>query len=179
MLHVELLPDDPFETRLRADWEALERLDLPNLSRHRSTSNRPHVTLSVHSDDVLADDPAGGRPRGPAREALADRLQQGLPLPLRLGALSVFGSGPYVLVRTLVVSTGLLALHAGVQELLGPPCVAHCEVGRWVPHTTVAHRLDADQVARALSVLDPSPPPGTLVRARLWDSTRRVLEDLA
>lgn len=178
MLHVELLPDEGTEAHLRGDWEALERLDLPNLSRHRSSSNRPHVTLSIHTDDVLADDPAGPGPRGPVRGALARRLGEALPLPLRLGALSVFGGGPWVLVRTLVVSEELLRLHAGVQELLGPPCVTHAEVGRWVPHTTVAHRLDAGQVARALAVLDPSPAAGTLARARLWDSTRRVLDDL-
>lgn len=178
MLHVELLPDDGTETRLRADWEALERLDLPNLSRHRSASNRPHVTLSVHDDDALSDDPAGEVPRGPTRRALAARLERALPLPLRVGAVSVFGGGPFVLVRTLVVTRELLTLQAGVQELLGPACVAHCEVGRWVPHTTVAGRLDADQVARALAVLDPAPPAGTLVRGRLWDSTRRLLDDL-
>ncbi len=172
MLHLELLPDPATEARLRADWARLEERGLPNLSRHRSSSNRPHVTVTIAADELAPD---GELPLPGLAAATAS-----LPLPLRLGALSVFGGGPYVLVRTLVVTTALLELHARAQQVMGPPCVPHCAVGEWVPHTTIAHRLDAQQVAAALAVLEPWEGAGAVLqRARVWDSTRRRLTDLS
>lgn len=171
MLHVELLPDAATEARLRADWARLEERGLPNLSRHRSSSNRPHLTVGIHPDPAPEDEEARV---GGVRAALLPAL----PVALRVGGLTVFGSGPWVLVRTLVVTAELLAAHRAVADAMGRPAVPHVGVGEWVPHLTLARRLDADQVAAALRVLDADLDEGAFERARLWDSTRRRLTDL-
>lgn len=174
MLYVELLPDAVGEHRLRSDWTQLEEAGLPNLSRHRSASNRPHVTVSLHPDEVAPD--------GVLPVVALTHATGSLPLPLVPGALAVFGRGPWVLVRTLVVTEALLALHAAVAEVLGASCVEHGRPGRWVPHTTVGHGLDAAQVAQSLSLLGPAGEQeesfGVLQRVRCWDSTRRRVTDL-
>ncbi|WP_197429698.1 2'-5' RNA ligase family protein [Auraticoccus cholistanensis] len=172
MLHLELLPDPATELRLRQDWARLEERGLPNLSRHRRDSNRPHLTVTISADEVAA---AGVAPLLPDLR----RATSTLPLPLAPAAVSVFGTGPWVLVRTLVVTPALLDLHARVQSVMGRPCVPHLAPGEWVPHTTIARRLDAAQVAAALEVLQPVELAGAVwERARLWDSARQQVTDV-
>ncbi len=160
MHHVELLWDAQTDAAVREQWRRLAEADLPSLAHHRSPSNAPHVTLAM-------------------TEAWPDGLDAptlpGLPLAARADALTCFGRGPYVLVRTLVVTTGLLALHEAVGAELGEPAREHVAPGRWVPHVTLAHRLDAEQVGRALDLLaGDAALEGRLERARHWDSTART-----
>ncbi|WP_114559734.1 2'-5' RNA ligase family protein [Desertihabitans aurantiacus] len=169
MLYLELLPDDVVADGLRADWARLEEAGLPNLSRHRSVHHRPHLSVSTHPDEA-APDPA-------ALPVLLAPVLDRLPLPLRPGPLAVFGTGPFVLVRTCTVDAALLALHRDLVGRVGPPAVEHGEVGAWVPHLTLARRLDGAQVGRALELLGAA-PAGLLTGARVWDSTRREVTDL-
>ena len=73
----------------------------------RAPSNRPHITLAARS----AID-AGLEP--PWQRALGD-----FPLPVRLGALSVFGRDRFVLVRAVVPDLELLRRQVALGDVLG------------------------------------------------------------
>ena len=158
---VELLLDEALEVQVRAQWRALADAGLPSQALHSSPSNRPHVTVIAQAAIPAEREPA-----------LTDVLA-GLPMPVRLGSLTCFGRDRYVLVRPLVATVDLLDLQRhvfavvgdanGVRELMRP--------GRWVPHVTLAHRLSAEQVGRALAVLHGTDEvDGYAVSARRWDS---------
>ncbi len=162
--HLELLWDDATDRAVRAEWELLVGQDLPSQARHRGESNAPHTTLTMVED--WPDDVDG-----PVGDALGR-----LPLAASLGALTCFGGGPFTLVRPLVVTAALLDLHRDALAPLGPPARPFLRPGRWVPHVTLATRLGADQVGRAVAALAGSPAPtGHLVGARRWDAAARVV----
>ena len=52
---VELVLDEGLDALVRADWDALAAAGLPSQARHRSPSNRPHVTLAARAaiDEAL------------------------------------------------------------------------------------------------------------------------------
>ena len=87
---VELVLDEGLDALVRADWDALAAAGLPSQARHRSPSNRPHVTLAARAAIDEALEPAMALAPGE------------FPLALRLGALSVFGRDRFVLVRAVV-----------------------------------------------------------------------------
>jgi hypothetical protein len=162
--HVELLPDAAAEAAVRGEWERLAEAGLPSLTLHRHPSNRPHVTLTVVGD-------LDG-------QAVTEPLRR-LPLSVELGPLVCFGSGPWVLVRLVVPTSALLALQADLVGRLGPPASRWCEVDRWVPHVSLAHGLDADQLGAAVALLSPTPAISTVLdRARHWDSAARTEHEL-
>lgn len=163
---VELLLDERSETAVRRDWARLVAAGLPSQARHTAASNRPHITLAATS----AIDPA-------AEPALAVACG-GLPLPVRLGALTLFGHGRFVLVRSVVADLALLDLQRRIHELVGTDRAGDSQMapGRWVPHVTLAHRLTAAQVAEALEALGvlevlggSGDVDGHAVAARRWD----------
>ncbi|TWX40124.1 2'-5' RNA ligase family protein [Frigoribacterium sp. ACAM 257] len=145
MHSIELLLDGPADARIRAQWAALSDAGLPSQADHASSSNAPHVTL-------LARRSIDGR-TDQALAALLDRL---LPLPIELGAPLVFGRGRgHVLVRSVVATRALLELHAEVHAIVGgDDDVPHSSPGLWVPHVTLASRLDAESVGQALTAVE-------------------------
>ena len=181
MHSIELLLDEAADQRVRDEWAALAAADLPSLADHAGASNAPHVTLLA-------------RPVVDPRhdEALAALLGELLPLPLATGAPLVFGRpgrggrGGWVLARSVVPTAALLDLHRRVHELAsGEGDVPHTAPGAWSPHVTLAHRLTATTLARALEVLADeearvaSPPTrassssDVAAAARRWDSDAR------
>ena len=164
MQSIELVPDDVTAGRIRGQWAALERAGLPSQSRHTGASNRPHVTLAL-TDTVSGDVESG------LLGALA-----GLPMPVTVGGLLLFGSSRYVLARSAIPSAELLIMQATVTASLPDGLDPHRTFGpgRWTPHVTLARRLTAQQVALALAALGDVPAiSGELVRARLWDITAK------
>jgi 2'-5' RNA ligase len=159
---VELLLDGGLDAAVRAQWQALADAGLPSQARHTGATNRPHVTLAVHSEPWPAT----------VEAALPDAVGP-LPLTLRLGGLVSFGQGGgrYVLARLVVPSAGLLALHARIAAAVDPGRAVdpdrpgalgalgalggpdHLGVGRWTPHVTLARRLDAAAFPAALGAL--------------------------
>ena len=144
MQSVELLLDAAAHASVVGQWQALADAGLPSQAHHQGTTNAPHVTVGLASAiDEAAE----------ARMAAAGRH---LPLSLTLGAPLLFGnSGRVVLARMVVVTDGLLALHGMVSQALAssPGQVEHLRVGRWVPHVTIARRIDADALGPALRAL--------------------------
>ena len=168
MHSVELLLDPASEVAVVEEWRRLEAADLPNLSRHRGASNRPHVTVTT-----VAAWP-GENGRAGALEPLA-----ALPLARRLGSPVVFGAGPFVLARLVVVDEALLRLHAGLVASLGPPAWDHLLPGRWTPHVTLGTRLSGPELSAALAVVGGAPARDVVLdRARHWDAVARVEEPL-
>lgn len=164
---MELLLDDDADAAVRRRWDLLAEHDLPSRARHRSSSNAPHATLAMSEQwDEGVDEPLAG-------ELAA------LPLPVSLGALTCFGSRRHTLVLPLVATAALLDLHARVTDLLGAPPRPFLEPGRWVPHVTLADRMEPDQVAAALPLLAGlDPVEGHVAGARHWDSEARQLHPL-
>jgi 2'-5' RNA ligase len=158
---IELTLDDTTDAAIRTDWAALAAAGLPSLASHTSESNRPHISVAVGADL---------EPGGALTEAFG-----ALPLTLRFAGFTSFaaGRGSFVLARSVVVSRALLDVHCAVHatqrgalELTLPD--------RWTPHVTLARRLSAEQLGRALAVL-PAASAGLITGARLWDNQTRTL----
>lgn len=159
---VELLLAAEADAHVRAEWAALREAGLPSQGANTAATNRPHVTL--WADDAL--DPA-------AEDALASRSLE-LPMRLRLGAVACFGRRRFVLVRLVVASVPLLTLHADIARVCGTEPGSTLAPGNWTPHVTLARRLTASQVGRAVDVLGRSRERSAeAVAWRRWDGDRR------
>ena len=155
---LELLLSPEHDWVIRTRWDALHKAGLPSLATHRGSSNAPHLTVLAapgFEDDVL--------------ERARSLFRPLLPGPLPVTGLTVLGSGPFVLAEALAVPP---ALHTAVLELRR---LCGGDDRPWVPHVTLATRLDAAAVGRALEVLSCVAPPGALdaVALRRWDPDRR------
>ncbi len=164
MRSIELVLDDDTDAAIRAEWLALAESGLPSLASHTAPSNRPHITLAAGA--ALEPDQVG------------DDALEALPLPLRFSALATFPAGRdrFVLVRTVVVSSDLLALHASVLAGTVDP-VPTSRPGAWTPHVTLARRLTAAQVGAAHALLSP-PADGIATAARFWDGESKTIVPL-
>jgi len=159
---VELLLDAETDLSVRAHWQRLAEAGLPSQALHNGPSNRPHITLAA--DPRLAE-----HDESTLRDAVA-----ALPISVRLGALACFGSSRFVLVRLVVASSALLELQQRVVTVVGADPAGHFAAGRWSPHVTLGHRLDAEQVGAALRVLGgASDHDGQAVGCRRWDSDQQ------
>jgi hypothetical protein len=164
VVSLELLLDPETEATVRAEWDALAHAGLSSLAAHTAPSNRPHITVLV-------------RP-GVVPPALPGPL--GLPLAVRLGAPMLFGEGGRrVLVRSVVPSSELLALHAAVHEAAGAGEDApHTAPGEWMPHVTLARRLRAESIPEALALLG-GELRGEVTELRLWESAAARVSTVA
>jgi len=169
MVHsVEMLLDAEADAAVRRIWNDLAGAGIRSLASHRSPTNRPHVTVTVaeQMDDGVND----------ALRPVLDRL----PLSCVLGAPMVFGSGRAVtLVRLVVPSADLLALHAEVHRVSGPfaaeGTLPHADPGQWTPHVTLARRVPLDLVSTALAVGSVTRDmPATAVGLRHWDGDLKI-----
>ena len=163
---IELLFDDDTEAAIRRDWSALAEAGLPSQARHRSPTNRPHVTLSV-SDRI--------EPRVDA--ALSGPAGQ-LPVKCRVGAPMLFGRNALTLVRLIVPTAKLLRLQESVAAIcatyMTPGPFAHSQPGEWTPHVTLCRRLAPVDVAAALAVIGLDDVEGTFAGLRRWDGDDRL-----
>ncbi|NYE35695.1 2'-5' RNA ligase [Nocardioides cavernae] len=149
----ELLPDEAGCELVRRDWRALRDAGLPSQLDHRGTTNSPHVTLAAA--------PAIGEELA---RAAAGLLAGHLPAAVRTSGLALFGDRRVTLVRLLTVpdamTRAVLDLRAAV------PDVAHLG---WLPHVTLARRVEPADVARALAVVTRPDEPLSLTTLRHWD----------
>jgi 2'-5' RNA ligase len=167
MVHsVELTFDPDSDAVVRAAWDALAGAGVKSQASHASPSNRPHVTLTVaeHMDDAV-------------NEALRSVLWR-LPLACTIGAPMLFGRRTFTLVRLVVPSADLLALHAEVHQLCLPHMpsglLPHAGPGQWTPHVTLARRVNADLLGTALTLKSVSREfAATAVGIRHWDGNAK------
>lgn len=164
---VEALVDAATDAAVRAEWRALLDAGLPSQARHPGATNAPHVTLSGAS--VVP-------PEVEARLAGAIAASEAaLPLGVRLGPLLLLGSRRPVLARLVISTSSLLRLQADVAGVMAAcdEVPATLLPGRWTPHVTLARGLRAEEVGRALAVLEaaghPADREAELVAVRRWD----------
>ena len=166
---VELLLEPEAERGVVRVWKALLEAGLPSQARHSAPSNRPHTTLVA----VLGLTPD-------AESAVADAVLGRLPVDATWGEVTLFGSGPWVLVRLLDPSEGMRTLQAAVADACGVPGDSLSAPRRWTPHVTLARRVAEPDVDRAVDLVT------ALVRSeaavgmpvladavRRWDGSRR------
>jgi len=164
---VELLFDADTETAIRRQWEALAAAGLPSAAHNPSKANRPHVSLAVAERiDAGADD---------ALAALA-----GLPVDCRVGAPMLFGSRSLILVRLIVPSAALLALHREVDAVclphMTPGPMPNGRPGNWTPHVTLCRRLAPADVGKAIAAIRSRDIDGSFTGLRHWDgAAKRVV----
>lgn len=157
---VELLLDDDGADEVRRQWAVLAQA---GIASPRGATHRPHVTVAV------------------AREIWPriDRALAGIefhPLPIRLGGLLVFGARRPILVRPVVVTEDLLALHRRVYHLVEPcPGVpATMRPDAWTPHVTLARRVPPEQLGDAVEAVAADKDfPAVVVGIRRWDGEAR------
>lgn len=156
---LELLVDDALDAVIRAQWRTLAEAGLPSRANVAAPTNRPHVTL-VAAPSIPA-----------AVDAALVPLAMRLPMPVRLGGVTVFGGhNRFVLARLVVASSELLSLHAATLRLAavdGP--FPHGLPGEWTPHITLARRMTAEQVGIALALLPSAELHGSASAIRRWD----------
>ncbi len=129
-------------------------------------SHRPHVTL--YAGDVVTVE----------MDAALSSLMVGLELPVRLGALTLFGPhrDRFVLVHQVVPTVELLRLQRRVAEICGAAASGYFAAGRWTPHVTVARRVPARDLPAVLEVVasvSAVEQVATVTQCRRWDSDAR------
>ncbi|ACL38344.1 conserved hypothetical protein [Pseudarthrobacter chlorophenolicus A6] len=163
MRSIELVFDDDTESAVRADWVRLAEAGLPSLAGHTGASNRPHLTLAAGAELFV-----------PPLHA----FEGALPLSVDFSGVQVFAAGrdKYVLARSVVLTTPLRKVHQRLHREIGG-AVPQTLPGAWTPHVTLARRLTGEQLGKAMDLLDLR-LGGTIVAARLWDSTTRSVTGL-
>ena len=141
MVHsIELLFDDDTEATIRRIWDDLAAANIPS----QAPAGRPHVTLAV-ADRIAEDVDALLRP-------LTDRL----PLTCIVGASLLLGRTNAILARLIVPTAGMLGFHAEVHRVCGehlqPEPAPNSLPGHWTPHVTLARRVGAPALGRALRI---------------------------
>jgi hypothetical protein len=164
---VELFFDADTDARIRGVWDDIGDVGVRSQAAVKSPSNRPHVTLVVAQQ--MTDDVDG---------VLVPVLSR-LPLGCRIGAPMLFGGGPFTLVRLVVPSDELLALHSEVHRMclpfMSPAPLPHAEPGHWTAHVTLARRVDAAELPGVFGVAGVTAGiAASAVGLRHWDGNARV-----
>jgi len=163
---VELTLDVAADEVIAGQWSDLSAAGLPSSQRlEPSATHRPHVTL--FAGDVLSPEADAGLPA----------LVTALDLPLRVGAVLLFGPrrGQFVLARQVVVSAELLDLQATIAATCGASPHGQFGPGLWTPHVTLAPRVRSAQLGPALDVLGAMDEiEARVTQCRRWDSERRT-----
>lgn len=159
---LELLPDDAGCDVVRRDWQALRGAGLPSQLDHRGATNSPHVTV-LAAPALDGDD----------EQRAVDLVAPLLPAQVRASGIALLGGTRVTLVRVLDVPDPLvravLAVRSGVRD------VQH--VG-WLPHITLARRMDRADVGRAVEVLGHEDVVLTLASLRRWDPDAGIVTTL-
>ncbi|HEY7054021.1 MAG TPA: 2'-5' RNA ligase family protein [Mycobacterium sp.] len=164
MVHsIELLFDPDTESAIRAVWQQLSDAGL----RSPPQTSRPHVTT------VVADRIA------PDVDRLLAPVNAHFPMPAVVGAPMVFGRSPLILVRAVLPSAELLAVHATALAACAqhavPGPAGNTLTGRWSPHVTLARRVQPSQLEQVLRKRAVSREiDATVVGVRRWDGDKRV-----
>jgi hypothetical protein len=150
---LELLPDDAGCDVVRRDWQALRDAGLPSQLDHRGATNSPHVTVlaapALDGDDEL------------------------LPVQVRASGIALLGGTRVSLVRVLDVPDPLVRVVLDLRSQVRD--VQH--VG-WLPHITLARRVDRADVGRAVEVLGHEDVVLTLASLRRWDPDSGIVTTL-
>ncbi|MFF8594620.1 2'-5' RNA ligase family protein [Streptomyces sp. NPDC015220] len=173
MRTVEVLLDEAADSAVREAWRRLADAGLPSQARHRSPTNRPHLTLAA-CPELTA----------PIRWELAE-VAAVLPLSVRFTGVVRFERPTSVLAWALDLDSALAGLHRRVWEAVvsdSPPETLNPlhEPGRWSPHITLGRtRRPGAFAGRRVPELLPAPPLSAwLITLRSYDTETGALEVL-
>lgn len=169
-LGVCLLFDGKAERAIRAIWDRLEAKGIPTLRTHTHGMHHPHLSYAVlltwEAEAVAA-----------AVNALPDHG----PFELSFDAVGSFRRGRVCLVPA--VPADLVRRQQEVVEAVratGAMVHKHYEIGRWIPHVSLATRAQLDRLPElAAAAYDVLPLTARVVKAALIDSSTGRLWPLA
>ena len=150
---LELVPDDEGRELVRRDWQALRYAGLPSQLDHRSPTNAPHVT--VVSAPSLPDE---------AIDVAQARLGSLLPVRARAAGLLLLGGERLTIARAVDIDDDVVRRVLAVRVQV--PDRQH--VG-WIPHVTLARRVERADVQRAVELLGHADAVLRLTELRRWD----------
>lgn len=159
---LELLPDDAGCDVVRRDWQALRDAGLPSQLDHRGATNSPHVTV-VAAPALRAED----------EQRAVELVAALLPVQVRPAGVALLGGARVSLVRVIDVPDALVRAVLDLRG--GVPDVQH--VG-WLPHVTLARRLDRADVPAALEAVGHEDAVITLASLRRWDPDAGIVTTL-
>jgi 2'-5' RNA ligase len=156
---LQLSFDDRTDAAIRGFWRRLKDGGLPSVLLDRSAT--PHITLAA-CDDVRLD---------ALLDSLTIRLRSAAEVDVTFSSLATFCNENGVLFLSAVVNREMLEIHERVIPSFADnvaPLNRFHELGRWVPHCTLATNLTKGQIAEGLSLFDdislPMKAKGTEVR---------------
>lgn len=150
---LELVPDEAGRELVRRDWQALSDAGLPSQLDRLSPTNAPHV--SVVSAPELPE---------AAVDVARARLGSLLPVRARAAGLLLLGGERVTIARALDLEDDVVRRVLAVRVQV--PDRQH--VG-WLPHVTLARRVDRGSVQQALDVLGHRDDVLMLTQLRRWD----------
>lgn len=159
---LELLPDDAGCDVVRRDWQALRDAGLPSQLDHRGATNSPHVTV-VAAPALRVED----------EQRAVELVAALLPVQVRPAGVALLGGARVSLVRVIDVPDALVRAVLDLRG--GVPDVQH--VG-WLPHVTLARRLDRADVPAALEAVGHEDAVITLASLRRWDPDAGIVTTL-
>jgi 2'-5' RNA ligase len=159
---LELLPDDAGCDVVRRDWQVLRDAGLPSQLDHRGATNSPHVTV-LAAPALTAED----------ERRAAELTASLLPVQVRASGIALLGGRRVSVVRVLDVPdelvSAVLLLRSQVRD------VQHLG---WLPHVTLARRMDRAEVGRAVDALGHEDAVLTLTSLRRWDPGAGIVTTL-
>ncbi len=159
---LELLPDDAGCDVVRREWQALRDAGLPSQLDHRGETNSPHVTV-LAAPALRAED----------EERAVELVAALLPMQVRPAGVALLGGARVSLVRLVDVPDALVRAVLDLRAAV--PDVQH--VG-WLPHVTLARRLDRADVPAALEAVGHEDAVITLDSLRRWDPDAGIVTTL-
>lgn len=150
---LELVPDDDGLMAVRRDWQRLRDAGLPSQLDHPGRTNQAHIT--VVCAPVLPVD---------AIDVAQVRLGSLLPVRARAAGLLLLGGERLTIARAVDIDDDVVRRVLAVRVQV--PDRQH--VG-WLPHVTLARRVDRSDAQRAIEVLGHDDVVLTLTELRRWD----------
>ncbi|MBA2952575.1 2'-5' RNA ligase family protein [Nocardioides sp. MAH-18] len=160
---LELVPDDAGQDAVRRDWQRLRDAGLPSQLDHGSATNTPH--LSVVSAPALPD---------AAIDVAHARLGSLLPVRARAAGLLVLGGARVTVARAVDIDDDVTRRVLAVRVQV--PDRQHLG---WLPHVTLARRVDRALIQQMVDVLGHEDVVLTLAELRRWDPERGQVTTIA
>jgi hypothetical protein len=150
---LELVPDEAGRETIRRDWQALRDAGLPSQLDHPAPTNAPHLTLVAAP--WLPDE---------AIDVATARLGSLLPVRARAAGLLLLGGSRLSVARAVDVDDDVVRRVLAVRVQV--PDRQHLG---WLPHVTLARRLDRADAQRAVDALGYADTTLVLTELRRWD----------
>ncbi|WP_435768549.1 2'-5' RNA ligase family protein [Nocardioides sp. SYSU DS0651] len=160
---LELVPDEAGQALVRRDWQALRDAGLPSQLDHPGSTNAPHVTV-VSAPELPSE----------ALDVARARLGALLPVRARAAGLLLLGGRRLTVARAVDIDDDVVRRVLAVRVQV--PDRQHAG---WLPHVTLARRVERDDAQRAVDALGHADVELVLDRLRLWDPDRGTTRTIA